>query len=73
VIGSAVGAVLVWFLAALHHWDILPEDVQAAFSAVIGAALSFAGGYIEHRRAERDARRGKSRNGNGPAMAGKEP
>jgi UPF0716 family protein affecting phage T7 exclusion len=59
VIGSAVGAVLVWFLAAL--------------SAVIGAALSFAGGYIEHRRAERDARRGKSRNGNGPAMAGKEP
>jgi Na+/citrate or Na+/malate symporter len=55
VIGAAGGAVLVWFLATWHHWDLLPDDVQAAVSALIGGALSFLGGYIEHRRAARAA------------------
>ena len=55
VVGAAAGCVLVWFLATWHHWDLLPDDVQAAVSALIGGALSFAGGYVEHLRAERAA------------------
>jgi H+/Cl- antiporter ClcA len=66
VIGAVLGSVLVWLLAAEHHWDVLPMDVQAAFSALIGGALSFLGGFLEHKRAEREvARRGGPRNGNG--------
>lgn len=55
--GAVVGAVLVWVLATWHHWDVLPDDLQAAFSAIIGGALSFLGGFTEHRRAERQERR----------------
>jgi CDP-diglyceride synthetase len=55
VVGAVLGSVLIWFLATWHHWDLLPEDVQAAASALIGGVLSFAGGYAEHRRAERAA------------------
>lgn len=57
--GAVLGSVLVWFLATWHHWDVLPDDLQAAFSAIIGGALSFLGGYIEHRRAERAAARAR--------------
>jgi H+/Cl- antiporter ClcA len=56
-LGAVAGCVLVWLLATFHHWDVLPEDLQAAFSGLIGGALSFLGGYVEHLRAARNAAR----------------
>ena len=55
--GAVAGAVLVWVLATFHHWDVLPDDLQAACSALIGGVLAFAGGYAERLRAERMAKR----------------
>lgn len=54
-VGSVVAAIVIITLANWHKINVLPEDVQAAFSALIAGALSFLGGWLEHRRAERDA------------------
>jgi hypothetical protein len=70
VVGAVAGAVLVWFLATWHHWDVLPDDLQAAFSAVIGGALSFVGGYAERKRADRAASRRLTARTDPPGMAG---
>ena len=44
VLGAAGGAVLVWSLATWHHLNLVPMDLQAAVSALIGGALSFLAG-----------------------------
>jgi hypothetical protein len=57
VYAGAIGAVIatgsIWLLIKIAHWDALGEDVRGALGTLLAGALSFLGGYFEHKRAER--------------------
>lgn len=62
ILGAVAGAVIaaviiVWALAYEHNHDIIPMGLQAAFGALLSGVLSFAGGWLEHRRSRRRAER----------------
>lgn len=55
-LGAALAGALIW-LYFRHYNDGLAEAVNGLLSAAFGGALSFAGGYTEHRRSARAAAR----------------
>jgi hypothetical protein len=55
--GSVIGTVSVFLIIKYMPIERLPDDVKDTLSSIWTAALSIAGGMIEHWRIERKARK----------------